>query len=152
MDNAITYPMLTKVIRFTISISIVRYLSYNVRRPFLIIVRSIVVRFVLVPHIARTKTWKSCEANEIIFVWHHAEGLEPHWQPQTISHVLNRTWRYQGRNEFLINCHIQVSSIGLPVISLSFLLRFVQVVRPSCNKTNGRGSCFLLRRGLAPLE
>lgn len=60
------------------------------------------------PHIARTKTWKSCEANEIIFVWYHAEGLEPNWQPQTISYVLNRTWRYHGRNEFLINCHIQV--------------------------------------------
>ncbi|XP_076750250.1 cholesterol 7-desaturase nvd [Xylocopa sonorina] len=60
-----------------------------------------------IPHIARTKTWKCCEANEIIFVWYHAEGLEPHWEPQTINHVLNRTWRYQGRNEFLINCHIQ---------------------------------------------
>ena len=60
-----------------------------------------------IPHIARTKTWKSCEANEIIFVWYHAEGLEPSWQPQTLDQVLNRTWRYQGRNEFLINCHIQ---------------------------------------------
>nr|XP_012145155.1 PREDICTED: cholesterol desaturase daf-36 [Megachile rotundata] len=60
-----------------------------------------------VPHIARTKTWKSCEANEIIFVWYHAEGVEPSWQPQTLNHILNRTWRYHGRNEFLINCHIQ---------------------------------------------
>lgn len=93
----------------------------------------IVVRFVLVPHIARTKTWKSCEANEIIFVWHHAEGLEPHWQPQTISHVLNRTWRYQGRNEFLINCHIQVSSISLRVISLSFPFHFSTPFCTSCS-------------------
>lgn len=141
MDNAITSPMLTKVTRFTTSISIVHYLSYNVRRTLIVysylLIVHYIVRFVLVPHIARTKTWKSCEANEIIFVWHHAEGLEPHWQPQTISHVLNRTWRYQGRNEFLINCHIQVSSISLRVISLSFLFLFVQVVCPSCNKTNG---------------
>ncbi|XP_076666871.1 cholesterol 7-desaturase nvd isoform X1 [Andrena cerasifolii] len=73
-----------------------------------------------VPHIARTKTWKSCEANEIIFVWYHAEGLEPAWQPQTVSHVSDRTWRYQGRNEFLINCHVQeVAENGADTAHLS---------------------------------
>ncbi|XP_054011403.1 cholesterol 7-desaturase nvd isoform X1 [Hylaeus anthracinus] len=73
-----------------------------------------------VPHIARTKTWKCCEANNIIFVWYHAEGLEPNWQPQTVSHVSNRTWRYHGRNEFLINCHIQeVAENGADTAHLS---------------------------------
>ncbi|XP_017891357.1 cholesterol 7-desaturase [Ceratina calcarata] len=73
-----------------------------------------------IPHIAKTKTWKCCEANEIIFVWYHAEGLQPHWEPQTISQVSTRAWRYRGRNEFLINCHIQeVAENGADLAHLS---------------------------------
>ncbi|XP_024883815.1 cholesterol 7-desaturase-like [Temnothorax curvispinosus] len=60
-----------------------------------------------VPHIARAKVWKSCEVNHHIFVWYHSESVEPDWQPQPHTFISNGTWRYQGRNEFLINCHIQ---------------------------------------------
>ncbi|KAL6260991.1 hypothetical protein P5V15_008518 [Pogonomyrmex californicus] len=60
-----------------------------------------------VPHIARAKVWKCCEVNRIIFVWYHAESLEPEWQPQPQIHISDGTWHYQGRNEFIVNCHIQ---------------------------------------------
>lgn len=64
-----------------------------------------------VPVIARAKAWKCREVNHIIFVWYHAESAEPDWQPQPQTHISNGTWRYQGRNEFFINCHIQVCRI-----------------------------------------
>ncbi|KAG5346866.1 DAF36 desaturase, partial [Acromyrmex charruanus] len=60
-----------------------------------------------VPHVARVKVWKSCEVNHIIFVWYHSESAEPNWQPQPHTCISNGSWRYQGRNEYLINCHIQ---------------------------------------------
>ncbi|XP_018378415.1 PREDICTED: cholesterol 7-desaturase-like [Trachymyrmex cornetzi] len=60
-----------------------------------------------VPHVARVKVWKSCEVNHIIFVWYHSESVEPDWQPQPHTCISNGSWRYQGRNEYLINCHIQ---------------------------------------------
>ncbi|KYM94135.1 3-chlorobenzoate-3,4-dioxygenase oxygenase subunit [Cyphomyrmex costatus] len=60
-----------------------------------------------VPHVARVKVWKSCEVNNIIFVWYHSESAEPDWQPQSHTCISNGSWRYQGRNEYLINCHIQ---------------------------------------------
>ncbi|KYN37693.1 3-chlorobenzoate-3,4-dioxygenase oxygenase subunit [Trachymyrmex septentrionalis] len=60
-----------------------------------------------VPHVARVKVWKSCEVNHIIFVWYHSESAEPDWQPQPHTNISNGSWRYQGRNEYLINCHIQ---------------------------------------------
>lgn len=108
MDNAITSHMPIKVIQIIILFNYILFFLILIIKAVYILYIDYTVYFILVPHIARTKTWKSCEANEIIFVWYHAEGLEPNWQPQTISHVLNRTWRYHGRNEFLINCHIQV--------------------------------------------
>ncbi|KAL0126352.1 hypothetical protein PUN28_005029 [Cardiocondyla obscurior] len=60
-----------------------------------------------VPHIARAKVWKSCEINRLIFVWYHSESAEPNWHPQSFTCISNGEWRYQGRNEYLINCHIQ---------------------------------------------
>ncbi|XP_072762507.1 cholesterol 7-desaturase nvd [Anoplolepis gracilipes] len=60
-----------------------------------------------VPVIARAKVWKCHEVNNIIFVWYHAESAEPDWQPQPNAYISNGKWRYQGRNEFIINCHIQ---------------------------------------------
>jgi len=69
------------------------------------------VFFFTVPHIARAKVWKCCEVNHLIFVWYHSESAQPDWQPQPHTYISNGSWRYQGRNEFLINCHIQVCRI-----------------------------------------
>ncbi|XP_070157365.1 cholesterol 7-desaturase nvd [Polyergus mexicanus] len=73
-----------------------------------------------VPVIARAKAWKCREVNHIIFVWYHAESAEPDWQPQPQTHISNGTWRYQGRNEFFINCHIQeIAENGADIAHLS---------------------------------
>ncbi|XP_012259969.2 cholesterol 7-desaturase nvd [Athalia rosae] len=60
-----------------------------------------------VPEFAKTKAWDCCEINYLIFVWHHAEGMKPDWRPQPIDNIINGNWRYHGRNEFLVNSHIQ---------------------------------------------
>lgn len=60
-----------------------------------------------VPEFAKTKAWDCCEVNQLIFVWHHAESTAPDWRPKPLEEISNGSWRYQGRNEFLVNCHIQ---------------------------------------------
>ncbi|XP_015600969.1 cholesterol 7-desaturase [Cephus cinctus] len=60
-----------------------------------------------VPEIAKTRAWDSCEVNQLIFVWYHAESAEPEWRPEPLEEISNGNWRYQGRNEFLVNSHIQ---------------------------------------------
>lgn len=73
-----------------------------------------------VPVIARAKAWKCREVNHIIFVWYHAESAEPDWQPQPHTHISNGTWRYQGRNEFFISCHVQeIAENGADIAHLS---------------------------------
>ncbi|XP_047346078.1 cholesterol 7-desaturase nvd isoform X3 [Vespa velutina] len=73
-----------------------------------------------VPNVAKTKAWKSCEVNKIIFVWYHAESAKPNWQPHTHEKISNGTWRFQGRNEFIVNCHIQdIAENGADLAHLS---------------------------------
>lgn len=45
--------------------------------------------------------------NGLVFVWHHAEGEAPSWQPQPVAQVEDGSWSFVGRNEFLVSCHIQ---------------------------------------------
>ena len=49
----------------------------------------------------------------MIFVWHHAEGADPDWYPESRENIESGKWIYRGRNEFLINSHIQVRDILL---------------------------------------
>lgn len=60
-----------------------------------------------VPSSAKVKTWPTCEVNDCIFIWYHAEGEEPKWQLEPIPEIKSRQWIYRGRNEFFINSHIQ---------------------------------------------
>jgi hypothetical protein len=41
-------------------------------------------------------------------VWYHAEGEEPSWHVTSIPQIRNGQWWYRGRNEFIVNSHIQV--------------------------------------------
>lgn len=61
-----------------------------------------------VPPTMKTKSWKCCEVNQLIFVWYHAESMSPEWYIKPVLQISRDKWQYQGRNEFLINCHIQV--------------------------------------------
>ncbi|XP_015111307.1 cholesterol 7-desaturase [Diachasma alloeum] len=60
-----------------------------------------------IPPNARVRAWKSLEVNNLIFVWYHAEMEDPEWFPQPIAQIADNSYWCQGRNEYLINSHIQ---------------------------------------------
>ncbi|KAL0269794.1 UNVERIFIED_CONTAM: hypothetical protein PYX00_007405 [Menopon gallinae] len=59
------------------------------------------------PEFVKVKKWQSTEANDVIFVWYHAEGEDPGWYPTGIDTVESGSWMFQGRSEFFVGCHIQ---------------------------------------------
>ena len=70
-----------------------------------------------IPEQARLTTYTSMERNGLIFVWHHADLEEPAWSPPVIEEIESGEWLYQGRNEFYVNCHIQVDpALGQEVL------------------------------------
>lgn len=78
--------------------------------------------WITVPDFARVKKWPSCEQNDIIFVWYHAEEEDPNWRPTPIPQIQNGEVWYRGRNEFLVNSHIQVRTNGVTLLSVKALL------------------------------
>ncbi|XP_071448706.1 cholesterol 7-desaturase nvd [Hetaerina americana] len=60
-----------------------------------------------VPDFARAQRWSSREVNRVVFVWYHAEGEEPSWEPEAIPEVDGGQWLRKGRSTFHVNCHIQ---------------------------------------------
>lgn len=59
-----------------------------------------------IPRSTRVKVWPSCEVNECIFIFYHADDVEP-WRLPEIEEIDNGELVFQGRNEFLVNCHCQ---------------------------------------------
>ncbi|CAD6207856.1 GSCOCG00010244001-RA-CDS [Cotesia congregata] len=59
------------------------------------------------PSRMETKAWNCREVNGIIFVWYHAELSDPEWELEPIPQIIDGSWRFQGRNDFHISCHIQ---------------------------------------------
>ncbi|KAG8040295.1 hypothetical protein G9C98_000866 [Cotesia typhae] len=51
--------------------------------------------------------WHCREVNGIIFVWYHAELSDPEWELEPIPQISDGSWRFQGRNDFHVSCHIQ---------------------------------------------
>ena len=49
-------------------------------------------------------------------IWHHADSESPNWEPPIIPEVESGAWVYQGRNEFFVNCHVQVSDIMMMML------------------------------------
>lgn len=60
-----------------------------------------------VPEIAKVKSWTSVEINGWIFIWHHAEGIEPNWKIPEIEEITSGLFKYSGRTEHHINAHIE---------------------------------------------
>jgi hypothetical protein len=48
------------------------------------------------------------EINGWIYMWYHAEGIEPNWVPEEIEEIRSGMWQYKGRTEHFINAHIEV--------------------------------------------
>lgn len=45
--------------------------------------------------------------NGLIFIWYHAEDDEEPWEIPVVAEVENGEWKFHGKNEFLVNSHIQ---------------------------------------------
>lgn len=72
-----------------------------------------------IPRNTHIKSWPACEVNECIFVFYHADDVEP-WRLLPIEEIDNGELIYQGRNEFLVNCHCQeIPENGADVAHLS---------------------------------
>jgi len=69
--------------------------------------------FVSVPEAAKVKSYVTLERNGFVFLWYHAEGIDPVWEPPEIDEVASGQWKYCGRSEHFVNAHIEVASRGL---------------------------------------
>ena len=77
------------------------------------------------PAAAKVKKWISREVNHFIFVWYHAEGLEPAWKIESREEIEKGAWRLHGRTDMMVSCHIQVSS---GFLCFFFFLSWVSVL------------------------
>jgi len=64
-----------------------------------------------IPDFAQTKAWPCVEKNAAIYMWYHAEGIEPTWTPDDIEEINDGTWTYRGVTQHTINAHIEVNCI-----------------------------------------
>ncbi len=46
-----------------------------------------------------------------VYLWYHAENEEPNWLPDSVPEVESHSWKYRGRSEFRVACHIQVCTM-----------------------------------------
>ncbi|CAH0404135.1 unnamed protein product [Chilo suppressalis] len=51
------------------------------------------------------KTWSVSEADGAVWIWHDAESGAPRWGLSACPEAT--AWGYRGRNEFIVNAHIQ---------------------------------------------
>ncbi|CAH0730904.1 unnamed protein product, partial [Brenthis ino] len=58
-----------------------------------------------VPKGISIKTYPSMEVDGAVWIWYHVESLSPQWKVEDSEE--SRNWGYRGRNEFLVNAHIQ---------------------------------------------
>lgn len=66
-----------------------------------------------VPQFAKIKSWNSLEINGRIYVWYHAEDVEPEWRPEELECL--EKWKYCGQTIHYVNCHIEVSRTNAEV-------------------------------------
>jgi len=91
-----------------------------------------------IPDCARIKAWPCVEKNSTIYIWYHAEGIEPTWTPDDIEEISNGTWTYRGFTQHTINAHIEVNCIVQTVflfgIDFFRVAEFtVKISSPYCN-------------------
>eukprot|EP00118_Oscarella_pearsei_P028497 m.2291 g.2291 ORF g.2291 m.2291 type:complete len:461 (+) comp8548_c0_seq2:35-1417(+) len=60
-----------------------------------------------VPEVAKTKSWPVVEMNGMIFIWYHAEKVEPQWMPDEMEEITRGEWKRSGMTEQTINCHVE---------------------------------------------
>ena len=63
-------------------------------------------------------SYVTLERNGFVFLWYHAEGIDPVWEPPEIEEVAGGQWKYCGRSEHHINAHIEVLHLLLSLIHI----------------------------------
>uniref|UniRef100_A0A0B6ZW40 cholesterol 7-desaturase n=1 Tax=Arion vulgaris TaxID=1028688 RepID=A0A0B6ZW40_9EUPU len=72
-----------------------------------------------IPNIARVKSWPVREVSGWVFIWHHAESVDPTWSIPVVEEIENKKWVYKGRTEHYINAHIEeIPENGADVVHL----------------------------------
>ena len=61
-----------------------------------------------VPESAKVNTHHCLERNNLIYIWYHAEGIEPNWEPPEVQQITNGELTYVGKIEHEVNVHIEV--------------------------------------------
>lgn len=59
------------------------------------------------PGFVKAKTWRCREVFPFIFLWHHAEGHAPSWEPPEAPVAIRGPWKMAGRFERSIRAHYQ---------------------------------------------
>lgn len=73
-----------------------------------------------IPDVAKVKSWPVVETNGWIYLWYHAEGLDPTWCLPEMEEITSKQWVYRGRSEHIVNCHIEeIPENGADVSHLS---------------------------------
>lgn len=56
----------------------------------------------------KVNKWQAFECNGFVCIWFHADGEEPTWYPLLTPEIHGTgEWKYGGRTENLVNCHLQ---------------------------------------------
>jgi len=74
----------------------------------------------LVPDVARVTSYSTLERNGFVFLWYHAEGIDPIWEPPEIEEVVSGQWKYCGRSEHFVNAHIEVCEHSWVVAEITY--------------------------------
>jgi len=60
-----------------------------------------------IPDVAKVNSYNVLERNQMIFIWFHAEGGQPTWEPPEIEEITSGEWVFRGRSEHYVNAHIE---------------------------------------------
>ncbi|XP_022087431.1 cholesterol 7-desaturase-like [Acanthaster planci] len=75
-----------------------------------------------VPEFAKIPTYHSCEVNQRIYFWHHAEGKEPDWEVPAIEGIDDGTLQYIGFTVCELDSHNEdTPENGADVAHLDYL-------------------------------
>ena len=88
------------------------------------------ILFLAVPDMAKVKSWPSMEINGWIYLWYHAEGIDPTWLPPELEEITKGNWQYSGRSEHHINSHIEVQCPCYLIMPSVPLKGHKQIVHP----------------------
>jgi len=69
-----------------------------------------------VPDVAKVNSYITLERNGFIYMWHHAEDVEPYWEPPVIEEIASGEWKYGGSTEHIVNANIEVNIIDMNLI------------------------------------